>query len=621
MEIELIEIRDFLAGQPPFDQLPADVLERLPKELTVRYLRRGTPFPPADAGGKFLYVVRKGAVELRDPHEELIGKYGEGELFSSVCTGESPGVKACATTVEDSLFYLLPCARLEDLRRQFPAFAEHFNASLRDRLRRALEMLQESRGSGTGLMTVEVGELVTRGPVFVSPSASIREAALLMTRERVTSLLVMEERRLVGIITDRDLRSRCIAEGRSYDEPVSEIMTRRLHKVPPDMPGFEALITMTRLSVHHLPVVDGGGVTGVVSSNDLVRYQTTNAVYLVSDLRRCSTPEQLAQVCAGLPELQIQMIASGATGYHVGQAISSVADAVTKRLIELAEAESGQAPVPYAWMAVGSQARREQTVHSDQDHALILDDAATPEHDAWFAKLARYVSDGLAACGFKYCPGQVMATNPEWRQPYRVWRRYFDRWITHPEKKALMLASNFFDMRVVAGEEALYDRLHKEVLKQTQDNGIFLAYMAANALHNRPPLGFFRNFVLISDGDHAKTFDLKHRGIIPIGDLARVYALSAGLPEINTCERLRSAAEALSISQEGAANLEDAYEFIATLRSRHQAQQLKAGEAADNYVHPDELSALERNHLKDAFSVISTHQNALGQRYQAGRFV
>ncbi len=620
MDVELIEIRDFLAAHPPFDQLPAEILDHLPKVLSVRYLRRGTPLPPPDADLEYLYIVRKGAVELRDQSDELVGKCGEGDLFSSPCTSDAPDGRFIAMTVEDTLFYLLPCSKLEALRGQFPVFAEHFNNSIRERLRRALQALNESPKAGAPLMGVEVGELVGRAAVQVSPETTIREAARLMTRERVSSLLITDDSRLVGIITDRDLRSRCIAEGLSFERAVGDIMTRKLHKVARDAPLFEALIAMTRLNVHHLPVVDSGGVVGVITNSDLMRYQTASALFLVGDVNRCDSMEGLAQACADLPELQVQMIAAGATAQHLGQAVSSVSDALTKRLLALAEAQLGPPPVPYVWLAVGSQARREQTVHSDQDHALLLADDFTPEHDAYFARLAEFVSAGLDACGFFYCPGKVMATNPEWRQPYRTWRRYFDSWITRPDRKALMLASNFFDMRAIGGDEALYDRLHAEVLRQTRDNRIFLAHLAANALHNRPPLGFFRNFVLISDGDHAQTLDLKRRAIIPLVDLARVYALSAGLPEISTVDRLLAAAEAKALSQEGAANLEDALVFIATIRARHQARQIKRGEKPDNYVQPEELSALERSHLKDAFSLISTMQSALGQRYQSGRF-
>lgn len=621
MEVELIEIRDFLASHPPFDQLSDEVLDQLPKELTVRYLRRGTPFPPPDAGQPGLYIVRKGAVELRNASDELVTKYGEGDVYSSACLPHDPARSLNGTTVEDSLFYLLPCDRLQSLRDADRNFNDYFTQSISTRLRRARETLQDAPRGGGNLMTVEISELIGRTPVTAPPATSIQEAAQIMTRERVSALLITDERLLVGIITDRDLRSRCIANGIDCTRPVSEIMTRHLHKVTPDTPAFEALITMTRYNIHHLPVVGSGGVQGIISTTDLIRYQSANSIYAVDSVRKCKSVADLVQASAALPELQVQLVAAGASAYQLGQAISAVTDAITRRLLELGEAEFGPAPVAYVWVAGGSQGRREQTVHSDQDNALLLSDDYQPQqHGSYFTQLAQYVTDGLNACGFYNCPGGIMASNPQWRQPWQVWRQYFDDWIMRVDRKAAMLATNFIDMRPIHGDEMLYARLHAEVLRQAKDNKIFLAYMATNALTTRPPLGFFRNFVLIGEGDHANSFDLKLRGILPVINLARVYALSAGIPEINTVERLKAAADAHSLSADGASNLEDAFEFIGTLRARHQARQIKQGIPPDNYVTPEELTPLERNHLKDAFSAISALQTALAQRYQTGRF-
>jgi len=619
MDIELLEIREFLAAHPPFDALPEDMLDRLPRELSVRYLRRGTAFPPQDSQ-PLLYLVRSGAVEIRDPHGELLGKLSEGDTWSEHCAPRQFDAPFKAETVEDTLVYVLSCQRVRQLRQLFASFDQHFNDSVRERLHHARETLQDTCSSGFGLMTVSVARLVRRAPVQISPDMSLQEAAALMSRERISALLITEERRLLGIITDRDLR-RCVAEGRRYDEPVSSVMSRNLHKISKDATAFEALISMTRLNVHHLPVMDRDGVHGLISTSDVVRYQSANAIFLVGDVRTCDSVEALAQVARQLPELQVQIVASGASAYHLGQAISSVTDAITVRLIELAEARLGPPPVAYAWLAGGSQARREQTVHSDQDNALLLSDDARPEHDDYFAALANFVNDGLHACGFVYCPGDVMARNPKWRQPFRVWRRYFDDWIARADRKSVMLAVNFFDTRVIHGDEMLHARLHAEAVRQAGQNSIFLSYLAGNALTNRPPLGFFRHLVLIAGGEHAKSLDVKHGAMIPLTDLARLQALAAGLPEINTIERLRAAAEIRAISTDGAANLEDAYEFIATLRARHQARQIRKGESPDNYVKPAELSALERNHLKNVFSVIRGMQSTIGQRYQTGRIV
>lgn len=620
MEVELLEIQEFLANHPPFDKLPPETLERLPKRLSVRYLRRGSPFPPADADRPYLYILRRGAVEMRDAQGELVSKLAEGDLCVMPCWSEETEARFHGNTAEDTLVYLLSCTDLTQLRASHPAFAEHFERSVTNRLRRALDEMMSAPTAGSALMTVRVGNLVNRAPIHAPPDISIHAAARIMSEHQVSSLLIMEGERLAGMITDRDLRNRCVAAGLAIDRPVREIMTERLQTVDADTLGFEALLAMTRINVHHLPVMREGRVAGILSTTDLTRFQSANAVYLVGDVRRAESVDTLVQISAKVGELQVHLVNAGATADHVGQAITAITDAVTVRLLELAEAELGPPPVPYTWMVGGSQARREQSSHSDQDNALLIADHMKPEDDAYFAALASFVNDGLDACGYIYCPGEVMARNPKWRQPLRLWKKYFNTWIQRPDPMSLMLSSVFFDLRPIYDPEGMFEEIHDQVLRLSKANRIFIAYMAANALKHRPPLGFFRNFVLIDGGEHDHTFDLKHRGTVPIIDLARVYALSAGIPETNTLERLRATAETGVLSREGAANLSDAAQFIGTLRMRHQANQLRRGEKADNFLSPDELSPLERGHLKDAFLLINTMQEALGQRYQTGRF-
>lgn len=622
MDVELIEIRDFLANHPPFDLLPAQALDRLPRRLTVQYFRRGTAFPPEVADGlePSLYILRRGAVELRDAAGELLGKLAEGDICPLRCRLDAQVPIYSGVTVEDTLAYQLPCTELDALRQRHEAFAQHFDHSVTQRLRQAIDALKEGSTSGVGLMKVKVGDLVVRNLVAAAPDSSIREAARVMTEHRVSSLIVMDGERLAGMITDRDLRSRCIVPGLSPDEPVSRIMTENLHTTDVSNRAFQALIAMTRLNVHHLPVMEDGRVVGVVSTSDFVRVQSANSVYLVGDIHKARNLDVLVQISAKVPELQVQLVQGGATADQVGQAVSAITDAITLRLLDLAEAQLGPAPVPYAWMAGGSQARREQSSHSDQDNALLIADHMKPQDDAWFAALAKIVNDGLNACGYIYCPGEVMASNPKWRQPLRLWRKYFTNWIERPEPMALMLSSVFFDLRPVRDPEGLFEELHEHVLDHSRANRIFIAYMAANALSRRPPLGFFRNFVLIHGGDHDHTLDLKHRGTVPVIDMARVHALAAGVTSINTLDRIQAVVGAGALSAEGGANLTDALEFIGALRMRHQAQQLRRGAPADNFLSPDDLSPLERGHLRDAFVLINGMQEALGQRYQAGRF-
>ncbi len=621
MEIELVEIRDFLAQRPPFDVLPEEQLNQLPKLLDIRYLRRTSAFPPVDAQRSYLYILRSGAVELLDEDDKLVEKLGEGDIYTIDCQLIDFGRAIRGVATEDTLLYQLPCSHLRALRHAEPAFDRHFSDSIRDRLKQAVRTLQNNNDtSGMAQMTVEVSTLLKKSPVVIEMQSSIRDAASLMSDKNVSSVMLMDGERLAGLITDRDLRRRCVAAGLSTDEPVSRIMTVDLETIQENTLVIQALMTMTRLKVHHLPVMRDSQVVGMLTATDLARHQTTNSAFLATDIRKADSIEDLAHISERLPELQFQLANSSATALHIGDALSSITDSLTVRLIELAEADLGPPPVPYVWMCGGSQARCEQTSHSDQDNALLISDELRPEHQDYFEALAKRVTDGLNACHFIYCPGEAMASNPKWRQPLKAWRKYFNTWINKPEPMALMLSSIFFDLRPVHGDKELFTELQTEILNKTRGNGIFTAYMASNALQHRPPLGFFRTFVLIHDGAHDDTFDIKHRGIVPITDIARVFALNQGLKPVNTTERLLAAAETPILSREMCENLVDALEFIASMRINHQAEQIHKGVKVDNYLSPDDLSDLERRHLKDAFRVIQDMQETMDSRYQGGRF-
>lgn len=613
MAAELWEIRDFIAGVTAFEGLPAEALDSLPPRLTVRYLRRGRSFPPGDAGPG-LWVVRSGAVVVHDAEGELVDKLGEADLFLD--EGGAQGNRR-TELIEDSLFYFLPREAFEQLLGAHPSFAWRFEQSRRERLEHALERLAEQRGHADVLMATTVDSLLRRAPVTAGPDSSIREAAERMTDEQVSSLLIVEDGRLVGLVTDRDLRRRCIADGRSTGDPVRSIMTGELVTVAPGALAFEASLLFSRHNIHHLPVVDADGdLVGILSTSDLLRHQGTHAVHLVRDALAAPDVEAIARVGARLPDLQSQLVAMGAEAEPLGEAMVTVTDALTRRLTELAERQLGPAPVPWAWAALGSQGRREQTAHSDQDSALIIDDAFEPDrHGEWFGELARFVTDGLAAAGLEYCPGETMAATPAWRQPLSGWTRTFRDWIEQPEPHSLMLATNFFDMRVVAGRPELLDRLWEGVRPLAVNNTIFQRLLVGNALAIHMPLGFFRRLVVVDDERHDERLDIKRYGLLPIADIARVHAVRLGLGELHTVRRLQAAAAAGGLSSEAAAELEDAWRFFYVLRARHQAAQVRRGEAMDNLLDPRVISGLERDHLRDAFRVVDDHQRWMRRHF------
>jgi CBS domain-containing protein len=616
MEVELLEIRQFLEQRNPFNHLDEARLDELPSAITIRYLRRGSDFPPLDG---YVYVIRSGAIDLHDEQGELCERLAEGDLYSASC--QLVSVSGCerGEAVEDSLLYLLDCNHLKALCRESREFSEHFSATVKERLRAAVSQVQES-DDPTAAMMVPVEQLVRKAPVSVTSGMSIRETAALMSEQDVSSVLVLDNDRLVGLVTDRDLRKRCVAVGLDGSEPIDRIMTPDPQTIEAGNLTVQALMTMTRERFHHLPVTRNGALVGMLTATDLANHQSANSAYLAADVRKAKTPADLVGISERLPNLHLRLANASVTAHHIGEAVSCLTDAITGRLLEMAEAELGPPPVPYCWMAGGSQARHEQSSHSDQDNALLLSDDFDPaRHDTYFTSLARFVSDGLDACGFVYCPGDAMATNPQWRQPLQTWLGYFGRWIESPEPKSVMLSSIFFDLRPVTGAMELFAPLQRSILEKSRKNQLFLAHMTANALKHRPPLGFFRQFVLERGGEHDDTLDLKHRGIVPITDIARVLALSHGDTAVNTVERLRNCAGTPTLSSEMAENLEDALEFIASLRIQHQARQIRNGQPADNYVPPGALSELEREHLKHAFRVIQTMQESMATRFGANR--
>jgi CBS domain-containing protein len=467
------------------------------------------------------------------------------------------------------------------------------------------------------LTTTPVRSLLRRAPVTLPPTASILQTAQTMRDQRVSSVLLIEQGHLFGIVTDRDLRNRALAGGLDPARPVLEIATVAPLSIDIGAPAFEALLLMARHHIHHVPVLDGPRVAGMITATDVTEQHSTSAVYLAGEIHQQASVAALAGSAAKVQRLQRSLAAADASAYSTGHILSAITDALTARLLTLAELELGPAPVDYAWVAAGSQARCEQTAKSDQDNCLVLDDAYDAgAHGAYFERLARFVNDGLDACGYVYCPGEMMARTPDWRQARRRWAEYFRRWTAEPEPKALMLTCVFFDLRAVHGQAALLAGLRHEVLQQTKGNRIFLAHMVGNALKHRPPLSMFGGISTVRHGEVADAVDLKHSGLVPIVDLARVYALAGGHEAVNTHDRLLVAAEGGEVTEQGARDLREALEFLAALRIRHQARQMERGLPPDNLLSLGSLSNFERGLLKNAFGVVQTMQSVLAQRYR-----
>ena len=607
---EIPEISDFLRELPGFDCLDDNAIADCAKNIEIGYYRSGDDIMKIGSDNCCVRIIRSGAVELRNEDGEMLTRLAEGDCFGFPSIMNNTPARNHSVAIEDALVYSLHRDTFSRVRRSSDDFDTWFIRALSDRL-----TMTPSAQTFRGITGETVRGMIARGPVCSTSSASIREVAQKMVDERVSAMLINEGDRLVGIVTDRDIRARVVAEGLSVDRGVTEIMSPTPKTVDADAHAYEAAMLMMEKNIHHLPVTSGEDILGMVARSDFMRLETEHPLYLVADIGKQETVSGVVEACRRIPALIIAQMESEATGEQLGKFITMITDTITRQLLQIAENQLGTPPVDYAWVAMGSQGRFEQSAKSDQDNAFVLDDGWKPEDDAYFEKMAKIVNDGLHECGYVYCPGDVMASNPKWRRPLKTWKQYFHHWITVPEKKALMHANIFFDLRIVKGKAELVDELKSSIRDDARKNELFLALMAKNAMNFQPPLGFFRQFVLERSGEHKHTLDLKAQGVMPIIEIARIRSLAAGELRINTRNRLRAAAQAGEISTADAASLIDALDFIEKLRIEHQARQLQAGEKPDNHLAPKELSPLVRQNLKSAFSQVRTSQQALLNRF------
>jgi len=624
MQAELIDIRNHLIQHAPFDDMPEELVNQLTASIEISYVRAGTKITETGQISTHMYYVRSGAVEIFRRSGELYNRIGEGEIFGQFGLLMRGQVRFPARALEDSLLYRVHADVFLNLFENDENFADFVEIEDRSRLRSAVSRREKSNT----LMTSRVSRLISRKTVSAPTTVRLQEAARIMTDNSVSALLLMDgegdNERLTGIITDRDLRIRAVTEALPSETPVSDIMTEGLITIRASSYIFEAMLTMLHNNVHHLPVMDGHEVRGMIALADIVRYESQSSLYLVSNIYHQQNVKGLKKISNDVRDSFVRMVNEDANSHMIGSAMAGIGRSFTQRLLELGEEQLGPPPVPYCFMALGSMARDEQLVVTDQDNAMILSDNFVPEeHDAYFLALAKFVSDGLAECGYTYCTGDIMATNPKWRQPLKVWRNYFTDWIENPKAEALLNSNIFFDLDGIYGRTEFAEELKALVADKASNSQLFLTLMARNALNRTPPLGFFRTFVLEEDGKHQKTFNLKRRGTAPLSDLLRIHALACGSQAQNSFERLKSIGKTKLIMEDDLSNLRDALEFISIVRIRHQALALEAGDEPDNNVRPEDLSPFERSHLKDAFQVVSNAQKFLRFRYnsQATRHV
>ncbi|MFH4742836.1 DUF294 nucleotidyltransferase-like domain-containing protein [Vibrio diabolicus] len=622
MEAEQLEVLNFISQYPPFDDLPEEQLKKIALNAEVAYFRQGTEILNFGDTIRDLYMVRSGAVEIYRRKGELYNRIDAGGLFGQMGLLMNNRVRMPAKAIEDTLVYCIPEDIFNELCDEFENFADYMELEDSARLRSAIS----SRSESNDFTTAKARKILARDPVTLEATASIQEAAILMAEENVTSLLIVrpaeelteeDDEQLLGILTDRDLCIRVLAQGIDTNIPVSEVMSYDVVSLDYNAYVFEAMLTMLRYNVHHLPILKDKKPIGIIGMTDIVRYESQNSLLLVSSIFQQTSVEDLKQVSEQVKDCFVRMVNEDANAHMIGRAMSVIGSSFKQRLAELAEQELGPAPIPYCLVAMGSMARDEQLIVTDQDNALILDNSYDVEmHGEYFEKFAKFVCDGLAACGYAYCTGDIMATNPEWRKTRAEWEECFGNWIDNPTPERLLNSNIFFDLLGVHGRVKWAEQLSSFIVRRAKRNNRFLACMAYNAIGRTPPLGFFKDFVMEKDGRHRNSINLKRRGTAPLADLIRVHSLAIGSRSQNSFDRLDDINDAGILPKGRGMDLRDAMELIYMVRIRHQALDIENGDEPDNNIEPENMSEFERRNLKAAFQILSNAQNFIKFRYQ-----
>lgn len=606
----------FLRRIHPLDQLPAEALEALSREAALEYFRRGTIILEQGGGAaEHLYVIKRGTVSLlltADDGSELVVDYrGEGEYFGllSVISDEPP--RSHVRAEQDTIGLLLPKRDLRRVLDDHPAVSDRFLKSyflsFVDRTYEESRRRFSGRSNGHRvLFATPVGELVRREPVATGGGTSIQEAARLMAQHGISSLVVTDRRGApVGIMTDRDLREKAIAEGRDLSQPVSAIMSSPIVHVEADEPCSEALFKMMRHNIHHVLVTEEGRFRGMVTNHDLMVQQGSSPTLLVRKVLETVRLEHLEEASGRLEATVAVLSREGARARNILRVISEVARKLVSRTAALVEAELGPPPAGLTIVLHGAAGRSELSLRHGPELSLVADGRGEREESP--AAHARRLLGRLAAppVSARCAADDLVEELPAWADSLRAWVA-----AGGPEPAA---GPGLFEMAALCGQVRALDDLRLELVEMAAANEAFRARLVELAVANPPPLGFLGRLVVANSGEHRNELDLCRKGVEPLVEAVRIVALEHRIATRSTFGRLRE----LRTQHDWvhADEVENALEYLLTLLLHQQLARLEAGEAPDDFIDPEGLSNGERKSLKEAFQLVATLHDALARRY------
>jgi CBS domain-containing protein len=619
----------FLAQVTPFDALPEEDLERAAQSLSKSHFYKDmTLFVQGKTMLNYVYIVLEGQLEqyIRESDQKLLRSFlGEGDVYGglSILFNKGTSIRT-VRCLDDVTFYRLPKEVFLDLCSRNQEFTRHFTESFGQKMLAkpyiefiAQDARREEGQTAPGFLNQSLSGLFARDIVTCEVDTTIQDAARIMNERKRSALVVQDsaEGGYPGLITDHDLREKVIAPGFSIQLPVREVMSSPLITIRSDSQVFEAILLMMQHNIKHLAITDETGeLLGVATEQDLLLSQGQSPVILMHQIHEADTVGEIASRHRHLPGMIKSLIDGGAKAEHLNRIVTSVSDTILEKVLDFAIQELGPPPSRFAFIIMGSEGRKEQTLKTDQDNAIIFEDVAEEalqDRRNYFLALGEKVCGWLNDIGYTYCDFDIMAQNPTWCQPLSQWKGYFSEWIHTAEPEALLEASIFFDFRLGYGDQELVKDLRQHLFNTLSGWAGFFRHLAENALHFKPPLDFFGGFVLQNKDAKKNVLDIKSPMRL-IVDFARLYSLQKGIESTNTLERLSEICAQGVLERQDYEELSHAYRYLMQTRISHQVHRIvDEDKAPDNLIDPKRLTHIEQQSLKESFKRIRMAQSKM----------
>ncbi len=624
-------IFDFLKDYPPFQFIDEDNLMAIAGQVKVLYLEKNKPvFKAHEANHGMFYVVKDGGVrvfKVENNEPQIVDICDEGDLFGlrPLITKEDYQLSASAN--EESILYGIPIDLFLPIALENKKVSNFLIASFASNVSDPYALAQSGKlftdysvERGSELFDLQVARY-TKTPVSCHPTDTIKTAATLMRDRHVGSIIVVEDKKPLGIITDQDLRDTVATGQKGIEEPVSAIMSAPLKCFQKGLTVAQAQLIMLKNEISHLCItVDGtpgSDLIGLITQRDIMVSFANNPVVLLKEVKRARKASALREIRIKVGELLKKYLEQNLPLSHILNILNEINYAITVRAIDLSLKKMKKPPpCKFAWLALGSQGRKEQLLMTDQDNAIVYENVSEKDeeiaHD-YFIALAKHVTTALHKVGYDYCPGDMMASNPRWCQSLDAWKSQFTQWIVNPAPESLLLSAIFFDYSYVYGDTPLVTTLSDSIFKVLEGHHPFFTSSARDAVKSPSPLGFFRQFLVEAGGDYKDFFDIKQRALMPLIDAARVLSLEHKVRNINnTAGRFERLAELEENNREIYESC--SYAFKALLKFR-----TKQGLLHDDngrFIALSSLSKAEKLKLKRCFRPIRDVQEILTVRYQ-----